>query len=139
MRQREGEKERDVYQSHAIPHTCGVVLTVATGGVLSLNRRSIEGHFVLAFHRFAAVVFHCTSTHFSRQCAAFVLQAVDAASLLRLLLNFDLLDAAAELVLEYVDALLGRGHQYFGIEVPEPQRRRAALERSLQGLRWACV
>lgn len=46
-----------------------------------------------------------------------ILQAVDAASLLRLLLNFDLLDAAAELVLEYVDALLGRGHQYFGIEV----------------------
>ncbi len=45
------------------------------------------------------------------------LQAVDAASLLRLFLNFDLLDDAAELVLEYVDALLGRGHQYFGIEV----------------------
>lgn len=45
------------------------------------------------------------------------LQVVDAASLLRLLLNFDLLDAAAELVLEYVDALLGKGHQYFGIEV----------------------
>ncbi|KAL6106123.1 nup160 [Pungitius sinensis] len=43
---------------------------------------------------------------------------VDAASLLRLYLNFDLLDAAAELVLEYVDALLGRGHQYFGIERP---------------------
>uniref|UniRef100_A0AAQ5ZZR4 Nucleoporin 160 n=1 Tax=Amphiprion ocellaris TaxID=80972 RepID=A0AAQ5ZZR4_AMPOC len=43
---------------------------------------------------------------------------VDAPSLLRLLLNFDLLDAAAELVLEYVDAVLGRGHQYFGIEKP---------------------
>lgn len=42
---------------------------------------------------------------------------MDAASLLRLYLNFDLLDAAAELVLEYVDALLGKGHQYFGIEV----------------------
>lgn len=42
---------------------------------------------------------------------------MDAASLLRLYLNFDLLDSAAELVLEYVDALLGRGHQYFGIEV----------------------
>lgn len=46
-----------------------------------------------------------------------VFQAVDAASLLRLFLNFDQLDAAAELVLEYVDALLGKGHQYFGIEV----------------------
>ncbi|CAJ1055772.1 nuclear pore complex protein Nup160 [Xyrichtys novacula] len=45
-------------------------------------------------------------------------KAVDPASLLRLLLNFDLLDAAAELVLELVDALLGRGHQYFGIERP---------------------
>uniref|UniRef100_A0A3Q3JNV8 Nucleoporin 160 n=1 Tax=Monopterus albus TaxID=43700 RepID=A0A3Q3JNV8_MONAL len=45
-------------------------------------------------------------------------KAVDAASLLRLYLNFDLLDAAAELVLEYVDALLGKGHQYFGIERP---------------------
>ncbi|XP_049929502.1 nuclear pore complex protein Nup160 [Epinephelus moara] len=45
-------------------------------------------------------------------------KGVDAASLLRLYLNYDLLDAAAELVLEYVDALLGRGHQYFGIERP---------------------
>lgn len=44
-------------------------------------------------------------------------QCVDAPSLLRLLLNFDLLEAAAELVLEYVDAVMGRGHQYFGIEV----------------------
>ncbi|XP_028306669.1 nuclear pore complex protein Nup160 [Gouania willdenowi] len=43
---------------------------------------------------------------------------VDAPALLRLLLNFDLLDAAAELVLEYVDAVQGRGHQYFGIERP---------------------
>lgn len=56
------------------------------------------------------------------------LQAVDAASLLRIFLNFDLLDAAAELVLEYVDALLGRGHQYFGIEV-----------RILQVLQTHCV
>lgn len=44
-------------------------------------------------------------------------QGVDAAALLRLYLNYDLLEAAAELVLEYVDALLGKGHQYFGIEV----------------------
>ncbi|KAM9377512.1 nuclear pore complex protein Nup160 isoform 2-T2 [Pholidichthys leucotaenia] len=43
---------------------------------------------------------------------------VDAPSLLRLLLSFDLLEAAAELVLEYVDAVLGRGHQYFGIQRP---------------------
>ncbi|KAK7883821.1 hypothetical protein WMY93_026944 [Mugilogobius chulae] len=46
------------------------------------------------------------------------LQSLDAAALLRLYLNFDLLESAAELVLEYVDAVLGRGHQYFGIEKP---------------------
>ncbi|MBN3303741.1 NU160 protein, partial [Amia calva] len=45
-------------------------------------------------------------------------KAVDAAGLLRLYLNFDLLEPAVELVLEYVDALLGKGHQYFGIERP---------------------
>ncbi|KAM7003163.1 LOW QUALITY PROTEIN: nuclear pore complex protein Nup160 [Tautogolabrus adspersus] len=45
-------------------------------------------------------------------------KAVDAASLLRLFLNFDLLEAAAELVLEFIDALLGRGHQYYGIQRP---------------------
>uniref|UniRef100_A0A3B1IPV2 Nucleoporin 160 n=1 Tax=Astyanax mexicanus TaxID=7994 RepID=A0A3B1IPV2_ASTMX len=43
---------------------------------------------------------------------------VDAAALLRLYLNYDQLEPAAELVLEYVDALLGKGHQYFGIEMP---------------------
>lgn len=46
-----------------------------------------------------------------------MLQRLDAPSLLRLLLNFDLLEAAAELVVEYVDAVLGRGHKYFGIQV----------------------
>eukprot|EP00063_Salmo_salar_P006264 XP_013981099.1 PREDICTED: nuclear pore complex protein Nup160-like isoform X2 [Salmo salar] len=45
-------------------------------------------------------------------------KGVDAAALLRLYLNYDLLEAAAGLVLEYVDALLGKGHQYFGIERP---------------------
>ncbi|MGH0156474.1 UNVERIFIED_CONTAM: hypothetical protein FKN15_006200, partial [Acipenser sinensis] len=43
---------------------------------------------------------------------------VDAAGLLRLYLNYDLLEEAVELVLEFVDALLGKGHQYFGIERP---------------------
>lgn len=50
-------------------------------------------------------------------------QEVDAAALLRLYLNYDLLEAAAELVMEYVDALLGKGHQYFGIEVHLPYYR----------------
>ncbi|XP_063052787.1 nuclear pore complex protein Nup160 [Engraulis encrasicolus] len=45
-------------------------------------------------------------------------KAVDTAALLRLYLKFDRLDLAAELVIEYVDALLGKGHQYFGIERP---------------------
>lgn len=44
-------------------------------------------------------------------------QVVDTAALLRLYLNYDLLEEAVELVLEYVDAVLGKGHQYFGIEV----------------------
>ncbi|XP_077176981.1 nuclear pore complex protein Nup160 [Paroedura picta] len=43
---------------------------------------------------------------------------VDAAELLRLYLNYDLLEEAVDLVLEYVDAVLGKGHSYFGIEVP---------------------
>lgn len=55
------------------------------------------------------------------------LQRADAPSLLRLLLNFDQLESAAELVLEYVDAVLGRGHQYFGIQV-----RRYKLGKFLQ-------
>lgn len=45
------------------------------------------------------------------------LQTVDAAQLLRLYLNYDLLEEAVDLVSEYVDAVLGKGHQYFGIEV----------------------
>ncbi|XP_062403164.1 nuclear pore complex protein Nup160 [Sardina pilchardus] len=45
-------------------------------------------------------------------------KAVDTAALLRLYLKFDQLEPATELVLEYVDALLGKGHQYFGIEKP---------------------
>ncbi|XP_052552283.1 nuclear pore complex protein Nup160 [Tympanuchus pallidicinctus] len=43
---------------------------------------------------------------------------VDAAALLRLYLNYDLLEEAGDLVLEYVDAVLGKGHEYFGIEFP---------------------
>ncbi|XP_062918368.1 nuclear pore complex protein Nup160 isoform X1 [Mobula hypostoma] len=42
----------------------------------------------------------------------------DMAGLLRLYLNYDLLEEAVDLVLEYVDALMGKGHQYFGIERP---------------------
>ena len=45
-------------------------------------------------------------------------KTVDAAQLLRLYLNYDLLEEAVDLVSEYVDAVLGKGHQYFGIEFP---------------------
>lgn len=45
---------------------------------------------------------------------------MDAAELLRLYLNYDLLEEAVDLVLEYVDAVLGKGHRYFGIEVSSP-------------------
>ncbi|XP_068117185.1 nuclear pore complex protein Nup160 isoform X2 [Hyperolius riggenbachi] len=45
-------------------------------------------------------------------------KAVDSAELLRLYLKYDLLEEAGELVLHYVDAVLGKGHQYFGIELP---------------------
>uniref|UniRef100_A0A452I224 Uncharacterized protein n=1 Tax=Gopherus agassizii TaxID=38772 RepID=A0A452I224_9SAUR len=43
---------------------------------------------------------------------------VDAAELLRLYLNYALLEEAVDLVLEYMDALLGKGHEHFGIERP---------------------
>ncbi|KAG9475798.1 hypothetical protein GDO78_003943 [Eleutherodactylus coqui] len=46
----------------------------------------------------------------------------DAAQLLRLYLKYDLLAEAAELVLEYVDAVMGKGHENFGIEVREDNR-----------------
>ncbi|KAA0724099.1 Nuclear pore complex protein [Triplophysa tibetana] len=45
-------------------------------------------------------------------------KVIDAAALLRLYLNYDQLQSASELVLEYVDAMLGKGYQYFGIERP---------------------
>ena len=63
--------------------------------------------------------------------ATLLFQGVDAASLLRLYLRYDLLAEAAELVLEYVDALLGKGHQYFGIEVIQPRLWARCVHRSL--------
>lgn len=39
------------------------------------------------------------------------------AELLQLLINFDLLQEAAALALEYLNAVMGRGKEYFGIEV----------------------
>lgn len=39
------------------------------------------------------------------------------AELLQLLVNFDLLQEAASLALEYLNAVMGHGREYFGIEV----------------------
>lgn len=58
---------------------------------------------------------------------------MDAAELLRLYLNYDLLEEAVELVLEYVNAVLGKGHQYFGIEVSSPAAGTASWGRSCSG------
>jgi hypothetical protein len=39
------------------------------------------------------------------------------AELLQLLINFDLLQEATALALEYLNAVMGHGKEYFGIEV----------------------
>ncbi|XP_057705577.1 nuclear pore complex protein Nup160 isoform X2 [Corythoichthys intestinalis] len=49
----------------------------------------------------------------------------DTPGLLRLYLNFDLLDSAGELLMEYLDGLMGHGHQYFGIKAPLSARNPA--------------
>ncbi|EMP27690.1 hypothetical protein UY3_15245 [Chelonia mydas] len=60
---------------------------------------------------------------------------VDAAELLRLYLNYALLEEAVDLVLEYVDALLGKGHEHFGIEVaPMVWLPYSAIDQLLQAL-----
>ncbi|XP_070567013.1 nuclear pore complex protein Nup160-like [Ptychodera flava] len=40
---------------------------------------------------------------------------VNAAELLRLYINFDMLEEAAYLAMEYIDAVLGKGKEYFGL------------------------
>ena len=47
----------------------------------------------------------------------FVLQKLNAAELLRLLLDHDLLEEAAVLAIEYIDAVRGQGKEYFGLKV----------------------
>ena len=39
------------------------------------------------------------------------------AELLQLLINFDMLQEAAALALEYLNAVMGHGKEYFGVEV----------------------
>jgi len=45
------------------------------------------------------------------------LQKINAPELLSLYLNYDLLEEAALLVIEYIDAILGNGNEYFGLQV----------------------
>lgn len=44
-------------------------------------------------------------------------QLTNPAELLRLYLTFDLVEAATLLALEYIDAVMGHGKEYFGMEV----------------------
>lgn len=46
-----------------------------------------------------------------------VLQKVNAAELLRLYLDYDRLEEAALMSVEYIEALLGKGKEYYGLEV----------------------
>ena len=43
-------------------------------------------------------------------------QQINAAELLRLYLEYDYLHEAGTLTLEYIDAVLGKGHEYFGLD-----------------------
>ena len=44
-------------------------------------------------------------------------QRTNPAELLRLYLSFDHIEAAAHLAIEHIDAMLGYGKEYFGLEV----------------------
>ena len=44
-------------------------------------------------------------------------QLTNPAELLRLYLTFDLVETATLLALEYIDAVMGHGKEYFGMEV----------------------
>ena len=44
---------------------------------------------------------------------------MNAAELLRLYLDYDLLEEASLLTLEYIDAVMGKGKEYFGLKVTQ--------------------
>ena len=48
---------------------------------------------------------------------AFFFQRVNATELLRLYINYDLLLEAVMLAVEYIEAVLGNGKEYFGLKV----------------------
>ena len=45
------------------------------------------------------------------------LEVRNAAELLRLYLDYDLLSDATDLTMDYIDAVLGKGKEYFGLQV----------------------
>ena len=47
----------------------------------------------------------------------FTIQVTDPARLPRLYMEYSLLEQAMELVIEYVDAVMGCGSEYFGLKV----------------------
>ena len=48
---------------------------------------------------------------------SFFFQRVNATELLRLYINYDLLLEAVMLAVEYIEAVLGNGKEYFGLKV----------------------
>lgn len=46
---------------------------------------------------------------------------LNGAELLRLYLDYDLLEEAANLTIEYIDAVSGKGSEYFGLQVSKAQ------------------
>ena len=53
----------------------------------------------------------------------FLLQRFNATELLRLYINYDLLLEAVMLAVEYIEAVLGKGKEYFGLTVSSPVSR----------------
>ena len=59
---------------------------------------------------------HTTHTHTHTHTHAHT-QLTNPAELLRLYLTFDVVEAATLLAFEYIDAVMGHGKEYFGMEV----------------------
>ena len=64
-----------------------------------------------------------------------MLQRLNAAELLRLYIDFDLLEEATHLTMEYIDAVLGAGPEYFGLKV----RTKCYLEFEPENITCSCL
>ena len=58
-------------------------------------------------------------------------QRVNAAELLRLYINYDLLLEAVMLAVEYIEAVLGNGMEYFGLKVTQTVIFSLTLEKNV--------